>query len=50
MEMICEAFNTISTKCFRISGAFRMSKCQISITFDRGDRIYYGGETVSGKV
>ena len=27
-----------------------MSKCQISITFDRGDRIYYGGETVSGKV
>jgi hypothetical protein len=27
-----------------------MSKCQISITFDRGDRVYYGGETVSGKV
>jgi hypothetical protein len=27
-----------------------MSKCQISITFDRSDRIYYGGETVSGKV
>lgn len=27
-----------------------MSKCQISITFDRGDRIYFGGETVSGKV
>ncbi len=27
-----------------------MSKCQISITFDRSDRVYYGGETVSGKV
>lgn len=27
-----------------------MSKCQISITFDRSDRIYYGGEIVSGKV
>lgn len=27
-----------------------MSKCQISITFDRNDRIYYGGETVSGQV
>lgn len=25
-----------------------MSKCQISITFDRSDRIYYGGETVRG--
>ena len=27
-----------------------MSKCQISITFDRNDRIYYGGETVRGTV
>ena len=27
-----------------------MSKCQISITFDRSDRIYYGGETVNGQV
>ena len=27
-----------------------MSKCQISITFDRNDRVYYGGETVSGKI
>ena len=27
-----------------------MSKCQISITFDRSDRIYYGGETVRGTV
>jgi hypothetical protein len=27
-----------------------MSKCQISITFDRSDRIYYGGESVSGQV
>lgn len=27
-----------------------MSKCQISITFDRSDRIYFGGETVSGQV
>lgn len=27
-----------------------MSKCQISITYDRSDRVYYGGEIVSGKV
>ncbi len=27
-----------------------MSKCQISIKFDRSDRIYYGGETVRGTV
>lgn len=27
-----------------------MSKCQISISFDRRDRIYYGGETVRGIV
>ena len=27
-----------------------MSKCQISINFDRSDRIYYGGETVRGTV
>ena len=27
-----------------------MSKCQISITFDSSDRVYYGGETVRGKV
>ena len=27
-----------------------MSKCQISITFDRSDRVYYGGETVRGTV
>lgn len=25
-----------------------MSKCQISITFDRPDRVYFGGETVRG--
>lgn len=27
-----------------------MSKCQISISFDRSDKIYYGGETVRGTV
>ncbi len=27
-----------------------MSKCEISITFDRGNRVYIGGETVRGNV
>lgn len=27
-----------------------MSECQIRITFDRGDRVYSGGDTASGKV